>query len=298
MLTLVVAGTACLYYFGSFQLRGKMEHAAIESIHWTRSQPYMPSPIKSLLHRAYDAVPHSAGFVVDGGELGRSENAFLAGVPTSRQPIRLLSNHSHLNLFSEKERQSVCVAFKATGDSMPNVVMPTGYFEDPRLPRLRPEAMRLDKWTPYPLAPPRALAANFGQVGANEAHLVSNLAPMAEAFATGVWAHLMRELTEAYPKRFGELWIYVGPLSQSRSSKLATGIPLPDGFYAIAFDMTDAGGLRAISFLVPTDAVSKDLETYITSLATIEQLTGLTFLPEADYTTRTALSAWQSPRLW
>ena len=45
--------------------------------------------------------------VVEGGELGRNEDApFLAGVPHSRQPIRLLPRPSYLNLFNERSLQA------------------------------------------------------------------------------------------------------------------------------------------------------------------------------------------------
>jgi len=156
----------------------------------------------------------------------------------------------------------------------------------------------LGQWTPQTIAPPSALAGEFGEVGANEACLVTNLAPMSEAFSAGLWERLTREIAVSYPKRFGEIWIYLGPVMREQSSKLESGVPIPDGFYAIAFDLTETGGLRAIAFLVPQDAPDTKLRNYITSIAKIEKHTGLQFLPDVDYHAREVLGSNVSPQLW
>ena len=75
-------------------------------------------------------------------------------------------------------------------------------------------------------------------------------------------------------------------------------MPIPEGFYAIAFDLTETGGLRAIAFLVPQDAPDTKLRNYITSIAKIEKHTGLQFLPDVDYHAREVLGSNVSPQLW
>jgi endonuclease G len=121
---------------------------------------------------------------------------------------------------------------------------------------------------------------------------------MTVAYAEGVWKKAMRELTERYPKRFGEVWLYLGPVYGSESSKPGSGIALPEAFYAIVFDLTDKGGLRALALLIPADAQSKNLNDYLSSITEIEKLTGLQFLPELDFSIRDTIGNYVSPSVW
>jgi len=298
VLILVLGAIIATYYFGSFELRAKMERIAIRTIHAARAPESMPRPIVSALNRIYDTMPESQGLVVEGGELGHEETPLIAGVPLSSSPIRVLRNKSYLNLYNERQRQSRCVAFKLNERDQHTAKLPNIFFEDPRIRQLSTHAMQLGKWTPQPIAPVAALAHAFGAEGANEAHLVTNLAPMTDDFAQGLWQRLIHELAVTYPKRFGEIWIYAGPVIHAKSSKLASGVPIPDSFYAIAFDLTETGGLRAIAFLVPQDAKDSSLRSYITSISRIEQQTGLQFLPEVDYHAREVIGSAVSPQLW
>jgi len=298
LLMLGVVALISSYYFGSFALRVQIERAAIQTINAVRSPEWLPRPITSLLNLAYDTIPGSQGLVVEGGELGHDETPLIAGLPGSNSPVRVLRNKSYINLFNEKSRQTTCIAFKLSGRDRQDAPIPDDFFEDPRIKQLRARDLLLGYWQPQTIAPAQALAAEFGAVGANEACLVTNLAPMSATFSSGLWQRLMYEITVTYPRRFGETWIYLGPVMRTQSSKLDSGVPIPDGFFAIVFDQTEAGGLRAIAFLVPQDATDTKLRRYITSIAKIEAHTGLKFLPEVDYHAQEVLGFAVSPQLW
>jgi len=298
LLVLGVVALIASYYFGSFALRVQIERAAIQTINVVRAPEWLPRPITSLLNLAYDTIPESQGLVVEGGELGHDETPLIAGLPGSNSPVRVLRNKSYINLFNEKARQTTCIAFKLSGRDRQDAPIPDDFFEDPRIKQLRARDLRLGYWQPQTIAPAQALAAEFGAVGANEACLVTNLAPMSATFSSGLWQRLMYEITVSYPQRFGETWIYLGPVMRTQSSKLDSGVPIPDGFFAIVFDQTEAGGLRAIAFLVPQDATDTKLRNYITSIAQIETHTGLKFLPEVDYHAQEVLGLAVSPQLW
>lgn len=298
VLLLCIGALAATYHFGSFALRTKMEHAAIQSLNVIRAPEWLPRPITSLLNMGYDRIPGSQGLVVEGGELGHEESPLIAGVPTSKAPVRVLHNKSYINLFNETERQMACIAVKLSNRDRQSATVPSIFFEDPRIKQLREHDLRLGQWQPQAIAPPQALAGEFGEVGANEACLVTNLAPMSTEFGAGLWQRLIEEVAVSYPKRFGEVWLYLGPVVRQQSSKLDSGVLIPDGFYAIAFDLTEAGGLRAIAFIVPQDATDTKLSHYITSIAKIEEHTGLQFLPYVDYHAREVLGSAVSPQLW
>jgi endonuclease G len=236
---------------------------------------------------------------VEGGELGRNEDSpFLSGIPQSRQAIRSLPQPSYINLFSERYLQAACIALRLDNSPRQQVTAEPELKVDARMPKLTARTMGLGEWQPHSIAPAQALSGQYGPRGAADAQLATNYAPMTDAFATGIWAKAMRELTLRYPKRFGEVWIYLGPVHHADSAKLASGVPLPDAFYAIALDLTDEGGLRALALLIPSNAESKNLNDYLTSITQIEKLTGLQFLPELDFSIRDTLGNYVSPNVW
>ena len=107
-----------------------------------------------------------------------------------------------------------------------------------------------------------------------------------------IWSGLVQMLARDYPQRFEEVWLYTGPIySENASGK-------PNGFFAIAFDITDSGGLRAISFQVPANASTRDFSTYLTTISTIEQATQLRLTPQLEIGTQQSLSTWKESRIW
>lgn len=290
---------SAIYFFSSFETRAKMDRAALATLNSPRTHGASPALVSRAFDALYDAIPSSEGLVVEGGELGRDETSpFIAGMPHSRQPIRPLLQPSYINLFNERSLQAACIALRIDDSDRQKAKAADQLQVDARIPKLTTQAMTLGQWLPHPIAPAKALIGQQGARGASDAQLATNYAPMPEAFATGAWKKAMREFTLRYPQRFGEVWIYLGPAYRPDSAKLASDIAIPDAFYAIAFDLTEEGGLRALALLIPTDAESKNLNDYLTSIAQIEKLTGLQFLPELDFSFRDTLGNYVSPSVW
>ena len=108
----------------------------------------------------------------------------------------------------------------------------------------------------------------------------------------------MEELAVNYPSRFGEVWLYVGPVLKPKGKRLASGISVPEQFYAIIFNMTAEGWLRAIAFLLPHEQPPESFDQCITSIEAIESLTGLQFLPALNQAAYESLRKWVSPKPW
>ena len=298
-LSIAILAIGGIYYFSSFEIRAKMERVASSAINSSRTHGAMPALVAPIFDSLYDAIPSSGGMVVEGGELGRDlETPFLAGMPNSRMPIRPLLQPSYINLFNERSQQTACIAIRLDDTKRKKADTDGSLQIDARIPRLSPQTMTLGEWRPQPIAPAIALIGQHGERGAIDAKLATNYAPMTEAYADGVWKKVMHEFTQRYPKRFGEVWIYLGPAYLPESSNFGSAISPPDAFYIIAFDLTDEGGLRALSLLIPTDAESKNLNNYLSSIAEIEKLTGLQFLPELDFSIRDTIGDHVSPTVW
>ena len=298
-LSIAILAIGGIYYFSSFEIRARMERVALSIINTPRTHGAMPTLITPILDSLYDTIPSSGGMVVEGGELGRDQDSpFLAGIPNSRKPIRPLLQASYINLFNERSQQAACIAIRFDDSKRKKANTGESIQIDFRIPRLSAKAMTLGEWLPQPIAPPKALIGQHGECCAIDAQLATNYAPMTETYANGVWRKVMYEFTERYPKRFGEVWVYLGPAYLTESSKLGSVISLPDAFYIIALDLTDEGGLRALALLIPTDAEGKNLNDYLASIAQIEKITGLQFLPKLDFSIRDTIGNYVSPVVW
>lgn len=296
---LFAIGIAAIYYFGSFETRGRITNYAQQTINSVRNAQWMPDFASKAFDRIYDTLPSSEGLIVDGGELGRGESPILAGIPLSSKSMRLLRNTSYVNLFSESNKQPLCVAYRVTNNRKDSNESSETPISDPRVPSLKASQLRLSQGQVIPIAPPTSLAHTYGDNGAKEAMLLTNLVPMKEAFAQSLWKAAVQEVAVNYPKRFDEIWVYAGPAYSKQPSKLSSGVPLAKAFYLIAFDLTKSGGLRAIAFWIPTDAPpDSKLSDYITSISHIETQTSIQFLPELGFDSKDVLLNWVSPTLW
>lgn len=297
LLALTVA-LALTYHFSPYSVRGRIERIGLVTVNVARSPEWMPKLITKPLEWLHDCIPNNEGMLVDGGELGYAETPFIAGVPQGRTNLRQLQNVSSTNLFNERERQSVLIATYLSAEARDGAKSSSSFYDDPRIPTLKPSQLSMGEWTAQPLIPSKYLAKWHGPKGANEAHLATQLVPMRRDLANGTWGKLMDLLANEYPNRFQAIWLYTGPAYRVQHAKFSSGIPVPDGFYAVAFHLTDGGGLRAIAFLVPHEHEVKRLRDCITSIARIEEVTGLNVLPELDYDARESLRNWISPGLW
>lgn len=299
LLCLALAALTGVYFFGPFERRTQMESFAADQLYALRRAHWMPGPGSRILAAIEDLLPADDGYAVDAGELGRDGAHFLAGLPLSQKPLRILKNKSYVTLYDAAEQQPRCVALRLTGDRADKIPkVEHSRRDDPRTATPSPASLQLGEWKDFPLAPLEAIIREHGPIGLKEANLTSNLIPMSQTFAETVWHPLLRRLSIEYPQRFDEVWLCLGPVYQTRLSRLSSGVPRPDAYFVIVFDETDAGALRAISFLVPADARPKNPEAFLSSMEQIEGLTGLQFLPELRPHTRRGLAEWVSPRLW
>lgn len=294
--------TVCgLYYLGPQIAQEKIEKYSAQLINHLRQQEWMPKPLVGVLDHAYNAVSTSQGLLVDAGELGYDGGPLLAGLPESKRPTHVLRNHAVVNLFDEANRQTCCLAVRL---SAPNKALQTEkaiierLTTDPRVPNLRTGQMTDGPFNAQTLLPPEWLFRSIEETSMQDLRFPTFSVPMRERFYRDSWTLLMEELASEYPSRFGEVWLYVGPVLNPKGKQLASGISIPEQFYAIVFNITAEGWLRAIAFLLPHDPPPESLEQCITSIEAIESLTGLQFLPALNQAAYDSLREWVSPKLW
>jgi endonuclease G len=289
-----------LYVFSPIDRRAHLEAFALRQLHSLRNAGWVPDPAGSVIARVEDQIPGSEGFAVDAGELSFDETHTLGGWPLSRRDHQRLNNASYANLYDPLTRQPLCIALRLTAeaDGEPVAAEAAARYADTRVPTHPPQALQSGKWQALSLAPAPALAREHGPTGGREASLSSALVPMPADFAATLWEPLLQELTLRYPRRFEEVWLALGPVYGKTPATTPDGVPLPEAYFAIVLDLTEAGALRAISFLLPAEASDAPWHTFLRPIAEIESRTGLQFLPELRPHTRQSLVQWQATRLW
>lgn len=299
MVALGLLALVFIYLFAPLDRRTQVERFAAEKLYSIRLIDGMPDFARTWMARLEDQLPGSEGFAIDSGEVARGPSHFLAGIPHSRESLKRISNNSYLNLYHPGLRQPVCVGLRLTKETTGESFEQHGdYHDDPRVATRSSRELRQGGRTPQPLAPPAALTSQHGDIGLKEAHLRSNLVAMPKDFADKVWRPLVHTLSQRYPKRFGEIWLCLGPVFSPSEKGEAPGEPRAEAFFAIVFDETEAGALRAISFLVPVTTENSEPQFHLSSIQEIESRAGLQFLPELRPHNRQSLSNWRSPRLW
>ena len=147
------------------------------------------------------------------------------------------------------------------------------------------------------MAPNYAIATRFGEAAQKRTFLMTNIAPQSPALNQGVWCDVEHRIADLWSGRYGEVWVIVGALP-GRGERLPSGVEVPSAFYQIVVAQTDAG-VRALALLFPQE-ISPDAypARYIVSVAELEEMSGLDFLPGLESFIAKPLKAHVPTRLW
>jgi endonuclease G len=101
-----------------------------------------------------------------------------------------------------------------------------------------------------------------------------------------------------YPARYGEVWVFAGPVFGNQPKKLRGDVLVPDAFYMIVVDEQD-GKLRTMAVIVPQDAPpDAQCADYLTSVAEIERRTQLDFFQELEDVAEGQVEQQRASRMW
>jgi len=133
----------------------------------------------------------------------------------------------------------------------------------------------------------------FNEEAMKETFYYTNCAPQYEKVNSGRWKTL-EKLVNNWTIDNLELMVFTGNVvSDSSARRGPHQIMIPDYCFKIILDNTEPG-VKAIAFLVPNkDQKLADLKNYVTSIDSIEQLTGFDFfadIPEEEQATFESVS--------
>lgn len=120
----------------------------------------------------------------------------------------------------------------------------------------------------------------YSAITMKESFFYSNMSPQVPSFNRGIWKKLETQVRD-WAKNGDTLLVITGPvLSDSlQLEKIGPNeVRIPKSYYKAIIKRTDAG-YTAIGFILPNEASSASLSTYVVSWDEIEKQTGLDFLP-------------------
>lgn len=150
------------------------------------------------------------------------------------------------------------------------------------------------------MAPNYAIVTRYGEWLQKRTFLMSNIAPQTAELNRGVWRELEHRIAEYWTRKYGEIWVIVGCVSDdtARTCIGDTGIDVPNKFYMLVVAQ-DGYDVRALAVILPYDVpYGAYAARYLASVDELEALTGLDFLSGLPEFIGSPLEAQLPTRLW
>lgn len=110
-----------------------------------------------------------------------------------------------------------------------------------------------------------------------ESFYMTNICPQNQNLNRGDWSDL-EELARDWARKYGSIYIACGPLVSQDHRTIGQNkkIAIPNAFFKVFLRQTDTSW-TAIGFVMPNQAGSRPLMTYMLSIDEVEQLSGIDF---------------------
>lgn len=150
------------------------------------------------------------------------------------------------------------------------------------------------------LAPNHAIGALCSDEAQFETFKMSNIIPQTPNLNQKWWERLERVEFNHFTKQFDQVWVIAGPIFSANPATLPNGskVQVPEWNYKIHLAQK-AGQWHSLAFLVEQGVQGNEpLSQYLSTIAEIEQKTGLSFLPQLPEQTRNPLLHSKGDPAW
>lgn len=189
--------------------------------------------------------------------------------------------HTHYSLsFISAHKQAEWVAYRLA-DSMirGNAERSTAFRFDRRIPggSARASDYRNSGYDKGHLCPAADMKWNAQAMA--ETFLMSNMSPQVPAFNRGIWKELEEKVRE-WTNDLKQIFVVTGPVLQDSLPVIGKRgrVSVPNAFYKIIYRATDSTK-SMIAFLLPNAAFTARLSSFIVTVDSVENRTGIDFFP-------------------
>lgn len=250
------------------------------------------------------------------GGLSYSYEVFIArdsmsfqGIPRAMQNTlqtytRIFRNSAYMVGYSDLKGTPLWVVYKLTpaDENAPHLKRPDGFHADWRnLGLINSNDYTNSGYDRGHMAPNHAIALLYGKEAQYETFLMTNITPQKPSLNQKLWEHLEAMELDTFAPKFKTLWVYTGPLFDSKMMRLKSSyfVEIPDAFYKIYVGIEARGDIKSLAFILPQNAKANDrLEKYIVSIDEVERRSGFDFFHELDDTIENTLEKKIEPQAW
>lgn len=134
----------------------------------------------------------------------------------------------------------------------------------------------------------------------DESFFMTNVCPQNHNLNEGDWNELEKQCRR-WAKNYGPLYICCGPIFDSDSPRTIgkrkeMKVSVPDRFFKVILSLDRVP--KAIGFIYPNAATSKEMRSYAVSVDEVEKITGLDFFPQLPDDQETELESRFNPASW
>ena len=200
--------------------------------------------------------------------------------------------------YSEPHEQAEWVAYELKKSHLSNTNFKRPYFEVDKSVKTKAAHWRSYKNSGYDrghLCP--AGDRKYSQFTHDETFLTSNISPQKHEFNAGVWNRLEQKV-RYWANRNDGVFVVTGGILQNNLKTIGDDkVSVPNQFYKIILDNNN-GKTKVLAFLLPHKDSKQPLYEFVTSVDTIENLTGIDFFSELNDDIENKIEASSSYKSW
>ena len=200
--------------------------------------------------------------------------------------------------YSEPHEQAEWVAYELKKSHLSNTNFKRPYFEVDKSVKTKAAHWRSYKNSGYDrghLCP--AGDRKYSQFTHDETFLTSNISPQKHEFNAGVWNRLEQKV-RYWANRNDGVFVVTGGILQNNLKTIGDDkVSVPNQFYKIILDNNN-GKTKVLAFLLPHKDSKQPLYEFVTSVDTIENLTGIDFFSELNDDIENKIEASSSYKAW
>ena len=196
-----------------------------------------------------------------------------AYLPISNQELQIRQTTGFILGYSESHEQAAWVAYELTQEELQGDVERTNDFREDNKIKTSSASLTDYKYSGYDrghLAP--AADLKWSKQVMSESFLLSNLSPQHGDFNGGIWLSLERAVRKLVIKH-GDIYVVTGPVFLEDSKTIGPNdVAIPSHYWKALYFISKN---EMVGFMLPHEKGNQPLASYVVSVDTIENATGL-----------------------
>ena len=263
---------------------------------------WLGNPIADITD-AFGWTGHDAVYEYD--EEPPSGKVFFAGIPRRKgapaaADIRVIDRGDFVLGWSDSLRHPVWCAYHVTPQAKYDAGKRPGFTKDRSIASApKPGDYSKSGYDRGHMVPNYAIITRYGEEARRRTFMMSNIAPQTPALNRGVWREFEHRIADLWTRRYGEIWVVVGCISEAAGERLpGTDIDVPVAYYQVVVAQ-EGMNVRALAVLFDQNVGWREWAARnIISIDELENITGLDFNPDMPAFIQDPLEAETPSRLW